>query len=200
MVLPRFSGLFPFFTTISSLSSCIILIVFISLLCHQSRHRLPTTLPPTSTTVCMQKSLHSPSPLPAVFTITVFHDNPKNPQFRLDSNIPTTLCAPPSLSRPFVRLLHRWSPKLLRRCYTACSHLNSAIPAIVVEISDILVCCALGVGVEVFFLTCSPSGLVVVLLGSMLYGCWERANFWFELFPHICVFSPRKSVVVASRK
>jgi hypothetical protein len=52
-------------------------------------------LPPPST-VCMQKSLHSPSPLPAVFTITNFHDNPKNPQFR---HLDTQTYQP--LSQPF---------------------------------------------------------------------------------------------------
>jgi hypothetical protein len=109
-------GLVSVFTAISlylSPSSCIFLIVFISLLCHQS----------AIITMCMQKSLHSP-PLP---TRCLHHHSisrqpkPAISSTRLVSNIPTPLnplrpalffsTASPSLTHPG----HLDFP---RRCYT----------------------------------------------------------------------------------
>jgi hypothetical protein len=148
------------FSLPSLLSSCIILTVFISLLCHQSRHRLPptTTIHRVHAEVfafavaaarCLHHHKFSRQPeKPAISSPR--HSNITNPSLNpLTLALFSTVC--PSLTP--------WSLKLPRRCYTTCSHLNSAIPAIVVEISDMLVCCALGVGVEVSFLTCFRADL-----------------------------------------
>lgn len=111
------------FSLPSLLSSCIILTVFISLLCHQSRHRLPPT-----TTI---HRVHAEVFAFAVAAARCLHHHkfsrqPEKPAISSPrhSNIPTplsTLCAPPSLSRPFVRLLHTPGHRnFLVGCCTTC--------------------------------------------------------------------------------
>jgi hypothetical protein len=124
-----------------------------------------------------------------------FHDNRKTAILSTappsTQTIPTplsTLCAPLS-SRPFVRLLHPGHLDFLVGAIRLVFHLNSAIPAIVVEISAYARRRALGIGVEVFFLTCSERtcGSIVGLDALWFVG----DSILFELFLHFAFFFPR---------
>lgn len=149
MLLPGLPGFFPF--------SLPLRLFYSSPFVHPHCLLLSSVLSPATIThpqcACRRLCICRRSPLPSP---SQSHDN----NLATDRHHPTSLNTPTSLvdprpvlsPTPLSTAFPYLAPRLLSLCLrgVTCSHTNSAIPAIVVEVGDTLVCAAPGIGVHGF--------------------------------------------------